>query len=77
MYLKESCFADCWKVSSLVNVFKNVRKRCTANNYYVSLFSVVSKIFEKLVNDKLVDHLKKHDLFSNLQYSFRSSDGCV
>ena len=59
-------------------MFENVRKRSTANNYcYVSLFSVVSKIFEKLVNDKLVDHLKKYSLFSNLQYGFRSSDGCV
>ena len=59
-------------------MFENVRKRSAANNYcYVSLFSVVSKIFEKLVNDKLVDHLKKYGLFSNLQYGFRSSDGCV
>ena len=24
--LKESCFPDCWKVSSVVPVFKNVRK---------------------------------------------------
>ena len=55
-------------------MFENVRKRSTANNYcYVSLFSVVSKIFEKLVNDKLVDHLKKYGLFSNLQYGLRSS----
>ena len=26
MYLKESCFPDCWKVSLVVPVFKNVGK---------------------------------------------------
>ena len=48
--LKESCFPDCWKVSSVVLVFKNVRERSTAKNYRpVSLLSVVSKVFEKPV----------------------------
>ena len=30
--LKESCFPDCWKVSSLVPLFKNVGERSTAKN---------------------------------------------
>ena len=60
MCLKESCFLDCWKVSSVVPVFKNVGERSTAENYCpVSLFSVVSKVFEKLVNNRIVDHLEK------------------
>ena len=44
--LKESCFPDCWKVSSVVPVFKNVGERSTAKNYCpVSLLSLVSKVF--------------------------------
>ena len=31
--LKESCFPDCWKVSSVVPVLKNVGERSTAKNY--------------------------------------------
>ena len=55
-------------------MFKNVRKRCTAKIYCpVSLLSVVSKVFEKLVNNKIVDHLEKCGLFSDFQYGFRSS----
>ena len=43
--LKESCFPDCWKVSSVVLVFKNVGERSTAKNYCpVSLLSMVSKV---------------------------------
>ena len=50
MCLKESCFPDCWKVSSVVPVFKNVEERATAKNYHpVSLLSLVSKVFEKLL----------------------------
>ena len=39
--LKESCFRDCCKVSSVVPVFKNVGDRFTAKKYHpVSLLSV-------------------------------------
>ena len=71
--LKESCFPDCWKVSSVVPVF-NVGERSTAKNYRsVSLLSVVSKVFEKLVNNRIVDRLEQCGLFSDFQYGFRSS----
>ena len=47
--LQESCFPGCWKVSSVVSVFKNVGERSTTKNYGpVSLPSVVTKVFEKL-----------------------------
>ena len=36
----------------MVPVFKNV-----------SILSVVSKVFEKLVNNRLINHLEKCDLF--------------
>ena len=43
--LKESCFPDFWKVSSVVPVFKNFVERSTAKNYCpVSILSVVSKV---------------------------------
>ena len=62
--LKGSCFPDCWKVSLLVPVFQNVGERSTSKNYCsVSLLSVVSKVFEKLVNNRIVDHLEKCGLF--------------
>ena len=48
MCLRESCFRDYWKVSSLVSVFQNVGERSTAKNCrLVSFLSVVSKVFEK------------------------------
>ena len=58
----------------MVPVFKNVGERSTPKNYHpVSLLSVVSKVFEKLVNNRIVDHLEKCGLFSDFQNGFSSS----
>ena len=74
MCLRESCFPDCWKIPSVVAVFKNVGKKSTSKSYLpISLLSVVSKVSEKLVNNKIVDHLQKYRLSSDFQYVFRFS----
>ena len=73
--LKESCFPDCWKVSSVVPVFKIVGEGSTAKKLppCYSLLFVVSKVFEKLVNNRIVDLLEKCGHFSDFQYGFASS----
>ena len=38
---------------------------------------MVGKVFEKLVNNRIVDHLEKCGLFSDFQYGFRSSRSTV
>ena len=56
----------------MVPVFKIVGKRSTAKNYrLVGLLSVVSKVFETLVNNRIVDHLEKCGHFFYFQYGFR------
>ena len=58
----------------MVPVFKNVGERSTAKYCCsVSRLSVVSKVFEKLVINRIVDHLENSDLSSDFQYGFRSS----
>ena len=58
----------------MVSVFKKVGERSTAKNYRpVSLLSVLSKVFEKLANNRIVGHLEKCGLFADFQYGFRSS----
>ena len=64
MCLEESYFPDCWKLSLVVPVFKNAGERSTVKNYHpVSLLSVVSKVFEKLVNNMIFDNLENYGLF--------------
>ena len=69
----------------MIPVFKNVGKSSTARKYLpVSLFSVVSKVFDKFVNNQLVDHLRKCGLFFCIPVRFkvflincRSTDRCI
>ena len=61
-----------------------LRRRSTGSNYHlVSLLSVIIKIFEKLVNNKLVDHFEKCGLlrfllwFQVFSFKCRSYDSCI
>ena len=40
---------------------------------HVSLLSVASEVFEKLVNNGIIDHPQKCGFFSGFQFGFRSS----
>ena len=58
-------------LSLMVHVLRSAGKRSAAKNYHpVSLLFVVSKVFEKLVNNTNVDHLEKYGLFSDFWYVF-------
>ena len=49
MCLEESCFPNCWKVSLVVPVFKNVEERSTVKNYHpVGLFFWLVKSLKSL-----------------------------
>ena len=54
-------------------VFKNIGERPAKNYHPVTLLSVVSKVFAKLVNNRIFDHLEKCGIFSDFQYGFRFS----
>ena len=58
----------------MIIVWKNVGERFTTKNCCpVTLLSAVSKIFEKLVNNRLVDHLEENGQLFDFQYGFRSA----
>ena len=55
--LKESCLPDCWNVTAVVPVYKSVQERCIAtNDRPISILPMVSKVFEKLVNNRIADY---------------------
>ena len=72
--LKLKCFPSIWKSSSVCPVFKNNGEKSSPSQYRpISLLSVISKLFEALINDKIIDHLERNNLLSDIQYGFRSS----
>ena len=62
--LAESCFPSCWKYPSVVPAYKNNGERSDPGNYRpISLLPIVSKVFESLINDRLIKHLEDTGLF--------------
>ncbi len=43
----------------------------------ISLTSVVCKMIERIIRDKIVEHMESHNLFSVHQYGFRKGYSCV
>ena len=60
--------SSCWEVSSGFLVHRNMdtglQQKSTA---------LLTQLFEKLVNNKLVNNFEKYSLFSDFEYGFRSS----
>ena len=58
----------------MVPIFNKVGGKSTAKNYHpVSFLSVVSKVFEKLIYNRIADHSEKCGCFSDFQSGFRFS----
>ena len=70
--LSKASGPDCIPVVVLKNCELELSYKLAENYHPVSLLSVVSKVFEKLLNNRIVDHLEKCDLNSDFQFGFRS-----
>ena len=59
----------------MIHVYENDGKRSTFKNHChpASLLSAENEIFEKLPNNRFVNHINKCGLFSKFQYGFSSS----
>ena len=57
--------------------YKKGPKTATENYRPISLTSVVSKLMEKIVGDKIMDHMGSNNLFTKHQHGFRKGYSCV
>ena len=64
-------FPDPLKVAKVSPVYKKGDREQPGNYRPISVLPVLSKIFEKLVNNRLIEHLEKNDILYKHQYGFR------
>ena len=75
--LREGKIPEEWRQAKICPIFKKGSKM-SANNYRpVSLTCIACKLMEKLVREKLVDHLEKNLLITDKQHGFVSGKSCV
>lgn len=67
-----SYFPSAWKVANVIAISKPGKDSSNAGNYRpISLLSSLSKIFEKLIANRLNSHIKAKNLLMNQQFGFR------
>ena len=63
-----------WKISSIVPVLKPLKDSYLPKNYRpIVLTSCACKIYERMVNARLVWYLESKNLLSNRQFGFRKN----
>lgn len=65
-----------WTLGSVVPIYKKGNRQEPGNYRPVSLTSVVSKVLESLIRDRLLQHLTENNLLSNYQHGFRPGRSC-
>ena len=58
-------------------IHKNEDKTNPENYRPISLASVACKLMERLIRDKIVDHMTQNDLFSPYQHGFIPGKTCI
>lgn len=75
--LREGDIPDDWRKAIVTPIFKKGHKNEPSNYRPVSLTSVVCKLCESLVRDKVMTYLLENHLLSDAQYGFRPGRSCV
>lgn len=71
--IQTGVFPDEMKVAKVVPLFKGGDK-CSISNYRpVSILSVFSKILERLMYNRIMEYVNKHEILYNYQFGFRKN----
>ena len=68
---------DDWKLANVTPIFKKGSKSLPSNYRPISLTSIVCKMLETLIRDKLVNHLEENKLLRDTQHGFRNKRSCL
>ena len=66
-----------WKLANVTPIFKKGSKSSPGNYRPISLTSIVCKLMETIIRDKIVKHLEENNLLNDSQHGFRSKRSCL
>ena len=75
--LEQSKAATDWKLANVAPIFKKGSKDSPGNYRPISLTSIIGKILESIIADKIIDHLESNNLIMNSQHGFRHNRSCL
>ena len=69
--IRQGVFPNELKLAKVLPIYKSDDKRLLKNYRPISVLPFISKIFEKIVADSVIDFLEDHDILYNKQFGFR------
>jgi hypothetical protein len=69
--MENGIFPDAFKKSVLIPIHKSGNKNCLDNYRPISILTVFSKLFEKIINSRIYSFLETHNILADSQYGFR------
>lgn len=75
--LEQGIVPDDWRIANVTPIFKKGSKSQASNYRPISLTSVVGKLLETILRDKIVDFLEVNNLIRDSQHGFRSKRSCL
>ena len=69
--IKSGIFPDVLKVAKVIPVFKSGSRKLLNNYRPISLLPFLSKMFEKVIYNQLLNHFEVHKIFTDSQFGFR------
>jgi hypothetical protein len=70
--LSSGTFPDLLKIARVVPVFKSDDRRLLSNYRPISILPILSKVFEKIVYNRLINYIDRFHILIDNQYGFRS-----
>ena len=75
--LDEGCLPQAWKDAHVTPLFKKGKKSSPGNYRPVSLTSIICKLMESLVRDRVVQHMVDNNLHTDYQHGFINGRSCA
>ena len=75
LFVQQGYFPENLKLGCITPIYKNGNKTKVNNYRPVCSLSPISKIIEKVINNRMVDFLDDHEILSKTQFGFRKNMG--
>jgi hypothetical protein len=71
MCFEQGLYPDILKIGRVIPVHKSGDKKCMNNYRPISTLSLINKIFERVLSDRIISFFEKHKLLCDNQFSYR------
>ena len=75
--LSSNYFPEIFKISKIIPIHKSGIVDNVDNYRPISLLSTLSKVFEKLIHNRIYKFIKKHNILSDCQFGFQWNRSCI